>query len=117
MREAMKHCGRSRDQVADKMTELMKAEGLRMPGNSKSVSRAILDKWVSDSASHMMPVSLLPIFCIVTRSHLPINVLIQPLDIEVITKDQINILRWARVEVAKRKATKRARELSKDIGL
>jgi hypothetical protein len=117
MRKALKDTNLSRDQVADEMTEIMKIDGLRLPGNSKSISRTILDKWVCESAQHMIPVSLIPVFCQVVDSCLPVKILIQPLNLNIIDRNQSKILEWAEAELEKRKIIEKARKLSEELGL
>jgi hypothetical protein len=117
LREALKDSGLSREQVANQMTEMMTAAALRCPGNSKSISKAILDKWVGENAAHMMPLSLVPIFCAVTKTRIPLQVLCWPLGFEVISEEDGRLLAWARAETEKRKIAKRAKKLAEEIGL
>jgi len=117
MREVLKDCDLSREQVAGRMTELMQAEGLRCPGNSRSISKAILDKWVGERAAHVMPLPLLPIFCAAVKTRAPLQVLGWPLGWEVITEEDGRLLTWARAEIEKRRVTKKAKKLAEEIGL
>jgi hypothetical protein len=117
MREALRTSGLSRDQVADLMTEICRTEGIRLPGNSKAISRALLDKWVADGANHVIPITLLPVFCTATASSLPLGVLARALELEVIGPESQRLLQWARAEVERRRAAKEARKLAEEIGI
>lgn len=117
LREAVRRSGLSRDHVADAMTAAMKTDGLKLPGNSRSVSRAILDKWLSDGAAHMIPASLIPVFCKATGSILPFQALMRPLGFWAVTEEQRKILLWAEAEIAKRRNAKRAKRLAEEVGI
>jgi hypothetical protein len=97
------------------MTRVAIVEGLRLPGNSRSISKAILDKWVSDSSAHIIPVGLLPIFCAVVGDGLPIQILARPLELALISKQEAKILEWARAELERRKIEKRVQKLTEEI--
>jgi hypothetical protein len=117
MRESVKRCRLSRDQLADQMTEAIRTEGLPFPGNSRSISKAILDKWLSESARHIIPLSLLPVFCAIAGDWLPIQVVAKPLGLTIISERERKLLEWADAEIRRREASKRARKLAEDIGL
>ena len=117
MREALKACTLSREQVAERMTEIARSEGIRFAGNSRAVSRAILDKWVGEGAQHIIPIPLVTIFCAVTNSILPMQVLASALSVSVISKEDTALLAWARAGVDKRKKVKQARKLAEQIGI
>lgn len=117
MRESLKRCRLSRDQVTERMTEIILIEGLRCPGNSRAISKAILDKWVSESSPHIIPLSLLPVFCAVAGDWLPIQVIARPLGLTIISERERKLLLWADAEIKRREASKRANKLAEDIGL
>jgi hypothetical protein len=116
MRESIRKCRFSREQIAEMMTEAVVVEGLRFPGNSRSISKAILDKWVSESSPHVIPISLLPIFCAATDDTLPIQVVAGTLGATIISDRELKTLRWAEAEIKRREATKREKKLAEDIG-
>lgn len=117
MRESLRRSRMSRDQVAFHMTNIALIEGIRCPGNSRAISKAILDKWVSESSPHVIPLSLLPAFCAAAEDWLPVLTLTNPLGLSIITKRELKVLRWARAEIRKREASKAERKLAEDIGI
>ena len=117
IREALRECKLSREQVADRMTEIAKIEGLRPPGNAKAISKSTLDKWAGEAGNHHIPLSILPIFCSVTGSDQPLKVLTAPLGLKVINNEESKLLEWARAERRRRKATKQAKRLAEEAGL
>lgn len=118
MREALKDCGLSRDQVVDQINELAKREGMTTNGNGQRVTVELLEKWVSPSAAgNRIPIQYLPMFCRVTGSLLPLRALAAPVGADVITGPDRLKLAWAEAEIAKRKTTAAARKLAAEIGL
>lgn len=117
MREAIKNSKLSRDQIAQEMTEIARVEGLRPPGNSREISKTLLDKWVSDSSAHIIPLAILPVFCAVTESTLPLQALARALGLTIIAEQERKILSWAEAEIEKRRVARRARRLAEEIGI
>ena len=117
MRESLRECPLSRDQVAAEMSGMIDSAGLRFPGNSRSISKPILDKWVGESSAHVIPLSLLPIFCAVVETRLPLQIVCAPLRLVVITEEDGKVFLWGRAEIEKRRAIRRARKLAEEIEL
>jgi len=59
MRGALRTSSFSREQIADRMTELCRTHGIRPPGNAKAISRAMLEKWVAEGAAHVISLQAL----------------------------------------------------------
>jgi len=110
MREALKECRLSREQVVDEINRLAGVEGIKT-----KVSLSLLDKWVAASANHLIPWKLLPIFCQVTKSILPLQALVAPLGLQVIGPSEIKILEWGKVELQRRALSKKTRRLMEEI--
>lgn len=110
MREAVKECPLSREQIVDEMNRLANIDGVKV-----KISLALLDKWVAQSTPHIIPWKLLPIFCRVTGNILPIQALLAPLGADIIWDKDVRLLQWARVEIQKRAISKRARKLLEDL--
>jgi len=105
IRLAINNCGMSRDQIVDEMNKIASAEGMR-----RTVSKAALDNWAKDSDPFRMPtVPWLTIFCHVVGSTAPFDAAVNPLGNQVIDYDDVKKLEWARAEIIKRRATKKAR--------
>lgn len=105
IRLAMSKSPLSREQIADEMNRIAGDEGMH-----KSITKATLDSWVKDSDPERIPsLSLLVIFCRVMGTVDPISVMAKPLGGQVINHEDMKLLTWARAEVAKKKAARRAR--------
>lgn len=115
MRESIRACSFSREQVAEQLTDIVIMEGLKFPGNTRSISKAILDKWVSESSPHIIPLALLPAFCAIAGNYLPITVLAKALGLEVIGERERKLLCWAEAEMERRKISKKTRRLIEEI--
>jgi len=117
MRESLRRCRTSRDHIAERLTKIALAEGLKCPGNSRSISKAILDKWVSESSPHIISLTLLPAFCAAVNDWLPIQVLAKSLGLTVISEREQKLLEWADAEISRRHALKKERKLAEDLGI
>lgn len=96
----------SRDQVVDLMNDLASRENL--PG--RKISKPTLDSWCKDSEPSRIPSpDELLVFCAVMKRISPLNALANPLGCEVIDIEDVKILKWAKAEIARKKAAKRAR--------
>lgn len=112
MAEAIKDSGLSRAQVVDEMNRLAAVAGIGV-----RTTEAILDKWLArGSRNHIISVRDLPIFCQTVGSILPIRALL-PVGIEVVSGEEVGLLRWARAEAERKRATKAARRLAEEAGI
>lgn len=101
----------SRDQIAEKMNLLASKEG--MPGR---VTKARLDSWCKDSDQSRIPSSSeLVLFCYVMKNNGPLDALASPLFLNVIDYEDQKLLAWAKAEIEKKKAIKRARIALEEI--
>jgi hypothetical protein len=115
MNEAIRASSLSRDQIVDEMNRLMRAQGWTTNGRAQGVTPALLDKWVAPSAGHVIPLRLLPIFCRVVGSNLPLEAYAKSfMGARVIDLQDEKLLLWARSEVELRRAKKRARKLAQE---
>lgn len=99
------------------MNELARMEGMTTGGRAKEISTDLLDKWLSQSADHLIPWKLLPIFCHVVNSIDPIRPFIAMLDSHVISKEEFDMLVWSKLENKKRSIRKKQRILERKMGL
>lgn len=116
MRQALKNCPFSRDQVVDKTNDLARREGISTNGRAQKVTAEMLDKWVSQS-EHIIPWKLLPIFCRVVDDLSPLAALVAPLGAKVIGKDDAMLLKWARAEKETRRLRRVKRQIETEIDL
>ncbi|OQX50296.1 hypothetical protein B5M47_03965 [candidate division CPR3 bacterium 4484_211] len=110
IKQAIKGCGLSREQIVDEMNRLAKIENIHV-----KVSLSLLDKWVAQEATHIIPWKVLPIFCRVTGSILPLQALVAPLGATVITGKDLKLLEWAKVEIKRRELSRKTRQLLEEI--
>ena len=105
IRLALAGCNLSRDEIVDRMNEIAVQEGMR-----KTISKATLDNWTKDSDPDRLPsLPWLTIFCRAAGTVAPIEAMLRPLGCGVLNNDDHNLLAWAKAEMEKRKAAKRAR--------
>ena len=65
LKSALRSAPKSRDMVADEMTQLLGVE----------IAIGTINNWVADSHPHRIPVEYLPAFCVATCSTEPLEVL------------------------------------------
>jgi len=104
LRQAIKDSNLSRDQIADRMNEILGVEG-----RSKEITTVVINSWTKNEENRIPSLDLLPIFCHVTQSLEPIRALIQPLGAKVIFGKQMNLLELGESLLMKRQAIKKER--------
>lgn len=116
MREALRGCPKSRDQVVADMNRLASHEGMTCNGRSQEVTTTVLDKWVAAGATgHRIQVQYLPIFCQVTGSLLPLQALLAPLGATAISGNDVKILRWGETELERRRLARESSRLAQEV--
>ena len=119
MNEALKGCSLSREQIVDEINSLSLAAGITCNGRSQKVTPALLDKWVAPSAkNYFIPIRMLPIFCRVVGSNLPLQAIASFFEnVRIISIEDYKILEWATAEIKARNHRKQASKLAQDVGL
>jgi len=117
MPRAIKQSKLSREEVAQAMNEMAKIEGIKTGGRSSGISTNLLEKWLSQSAEHLIPWKLLPIFCHIVKSVDPLRPLLGAADAFVITSQEWKLFEWAKAEKEKRALRKRQKLLEGEMGL
>lgn len=118
MREALHSCGLSRLKVVNDMNALAMVEGMTCGGKSQKVTEALLDKWcAAGSTAYVIPLRYVPLFCRVVGSVLPLKALAGPVGAEVISGEDVKLLVWARLELARRLAEKNAKKAAQEVGI
>jgi len=95
----------SRDEIVVRMNKIAVREGMR-----STITKATIDSWTKDSDPGRLPSpAWLTIFCYVMGSLGPISVMASPLGCAVIDNEDQKLLAWAKAELEKKRASKRAR--------
>lgn len=106
-----------RKTLVDKINRIAaEAEIKRTGGNSKSISKDLLDKWLSPSdATH--PPSLLAIlaFCRATDNPAPLQIILQALGLDLMTKEDRKFRDYGRAVWEMKAARERKRKLENDL--
>lgn len=114
MREAIKNCPLSRQEIVDQMRALAKTEGLG-GGRGSAISLATLDAWVAETKSHLIPVNLLPLFCDVTKDGAPVAILAAANGFSLIGSQDRQLLEWARAEIRTRQLAKKKKRILAEL--
>ncbi len=111
MSQAAKESGLSRDLIADEMNRQARRFGV-----SLRLGLATLEKWLNvNNHTHAPTLTALVIFCVVLGRSEPLEVLVRPLGCRVISGRAINLLRWAEVYWARRRAGREMRRLEEEM--
>ena len=119
MNEAIKGCSLSREQIVDDMNSLALTAGITCNGRSQKVTIALLEKWVAPGAkTYFIPLRLLPVFCRVIGSNLPMQVFASFFEnIQIVSTQDFKKLEWAEAEINARNHRKQASKLAQEVGL
>lgn len=115
MRESIRACGQSREEIVDRMKALAKADGLG-GGRGSIISLPNLDAWCSETKSNLIPLQLLPIFCFAVSDMSPLRAMAAPLGADIIDSKEAQLLKWAQIEVQSRALAKKRKRILSEIG-
>ncbi len=105
--QALRKHNEGRWQVAAKVSELV----------GRSISKDMLDKYTSSNPEYGMRAEDLPAFCAVTRSIEPFRTLLDPLNHEVISPEEGDFVRLARIERKVAELSGEAAKIRSRLGL
>jgi len=119
MNAAAKNCGRSREELVDRMNELAARYGVSLvSGNGKELSLDTFEKWINPSElGRQMPIKALPVFCAVVGDASALDVLARPLGYRVIGPDDQQFLKWAKANMSARQARRTMRRIEDELGI
>lgn len=104
MRLAIKGAGLSREEVADRMSDLAEVEGM-----GRDISFDAFQSWLKNEDNRHIPIELLPIFCKATGSLLPFQAFISPLGATIVLEKDLAALELGQAILMKRKASQKER--------
>ncbi len=114
MRESVRKCPLSREQISDSMLILAREAEL-INGRGTTISLANLDAWLAPGKVNLIPLTFLPLFCRVVGDLSALSALGAPLDAEVIGRKDAKILAWAKLEISARNLHERKDKLLREI--
>ena len=117
MHQSAARCGLSREEIADRMTEIAQRAGASLSrGNAKSVTLATLEKWLNPSnTEHLPSILAVNVFCMVVKSAEPLAVMLRLHGCGVMTPNDKRLRDYAEAILAERDARKRKRQLEMDL--
>lgn len=109
--------GEGRKALPDKINAVASASGVKLTtGNTRSISKDTLDKWLSPSDENHPP-SLLAVlaFCLATESPAPLRAMLRPLGLDIMTEEDRKLCEYARTLIEQKKMRKRLRKLEDEL--
>lgn len=83
---AAKADGDGRKLLVDKINSIAKREDMPITGNTgKGISKEILDKWLSNDATHPPGIKAILVFCEATGDATPLRELLRPFGLDIMT--------------------------------
>ena len=106
-----------RKMLVDRINSLANSAGVRLTaGNQKSISKDTLDKWLSPAdRDHTPSVLAVAAFCLATGNTDPFRALARLMGLEVITKDEKEILEYGRACIEEEQIRNKKRRLKENI--
>jgi len=114
MRESVRRCSLSRQEIVDEMLHLGRGAGI-VNGRGTTISLTNLDAWLAAGKPNVIPLVYLPLFCYSVCDLSPLCELVSPLDAEVISGKDSKILAWARMEIKSKNLEKKKNLLLSEI--
>lgn len=97
MATVLSSCGRSREQVVDQMNELADQYGVKLTKGTGALTLDTLEKWLNPhDMERVINIKAMVIFCAVTGSVEPLQVMVKPLGFAIVGTKDANLLRWAK---------------------
>lgn len=109
--------GEGRKMLADRLNEIAQRAGIKLTGgNTQSISKATLDKWLAPSdTSHPPSILALLAFCRATGNVEPIRVAVQALGLDLMTEEDKKLRDYGAAVLEMKAARKRKRRLEEDL--
>lgn len=106
-----------RKMLVERLNEVSQRAGIRLTsGNSPSISKATLDKWLSPSdTSHSPSILALLVFCKVTGNLEPLRIAVQVLGVDLMTREDRKLRDYAKAILEEKEARKRKHKLEKEL--
>lgn len=117
MNADMRACGRSREQVVDRMNTLAAQYGVCLTrGTSKRLTMEVFEKWLNPSdLTRQIPLKALPVFCAAVGNCSTLNVLARPMGLRVIGERDQKLLSWAEAKMAVKRHGRQIRKLEAEL--
>ncbi len=119
MCEDVRASGLSRESVIDRMNDLAERYGVHLSrGNCRRLKLDTFEKWLNpEEPARQIPLKALPVFCAATGGTAAMNVLAQSVGLQVIGHHEQKLLKWAQIDIQRRKLTRQSRKLGQQVGL
>jgi hypothetical protein len=107
----------SRDQLADELTEISRAAGIQLSTrNARSVTRAMVDKWLQPAAQeHPPPILAVVSFCMATGDISPLQPILQAVGCEIMSEEDKKLRDYATAVLSEREAKRRVKQLEAQL--
>ncbi len=107
----------SREQIVDRMNDLADQYGVRLTkGNGKSLTIDTFEKWLNyNDTSRVISLKALMVFCAVTESVEPVQIMVEPLGWMIIGDQDSKLLMWAKEYHLIKESRRKMRRLEEEL--
>lgn len=113
---ALADCGLSRDQVVDLMNELADQYGVRLIKGNGKLTMDTFEKWLNvNDQERVINLKALTLFCAVTSSIEPLQVMVKPLGFAIVGDKDAKLLAWAKEYHKGKKAREAMKKIEADL--
>ena len=117
MHRAANESRMSREQIVDKMNEMARRAGVCLNSNAKTLSVAVLEKWINPSETgHRPSLAAVRVFCLVLDDVRPLEVLLGLHGCGLMTREDRKLRDYGAAILAERDARKRKKQLEAKLG-
>lgn len=109
--------GEGRKALPDKINAVASASGVRLTaGNTRTISKDTLDKWLSPSdESHPPSILAVLAFCLATDDSAPLRAMLRSVGLDVMTAEDRKVCEYGRALIEQKKMRKRLRKLEDEL--
>ena len=116
--EAARKSRWSRDEIVDKMNDLAGRYGVNLVKGNGHLTVETFEKWLAvNDMTRVMPIAALPVFCAVVDDWSAIAIVARPLGLELIGREDQQLLRWAKIKLRHKQEGAELRSIEKEIGV
>lgn len=109
--------GEGRKALVDKINQIARDAEVRLTaGRAESVSKDVLDKWLSPSdVSHPPSIQAVVVFCLATKDYETLRVILQAVGLDIMTPEDRRFRDYGKADLEMKEARKRKKRLEEGL--
>lgn len=109
--------GEGRKLLTDRINSVARQAGIKLTGgNTKGISKDVLDKWLSPSdVGHPPGINAVLVFCVATGDHSPLRILLRAVGLDIMTEEDRRYRDIGKADMDLKAARRRKKQLEETI--